>query len=83
MTPVRGGGGGGGGGLSPYQYASLVMRQQENEMSAQQKAAQMASQGSSPVDVIGIYNSLTAEDESLDPRVAASLATAQARNMGR
>jgi hypothetical protein len=42
MTPVRGGGGGGGGGLSPYQYASLVMRQQENEMSAQQRAAQMA-----------------------------------------
>lgn len=42
MTPVSGGGGGGGGGLSPYQYASLVMRQQENEMSAQQKAAQMA-----------------------------------------
>lgn len=42
MTPVRGGGGGGGGGLSPYQYASLVMRQQENDMSAQQRAAQMA-----------------------------------------
>jgi hypothetical protein len=41
MTPVSGGGGGGGG-ISPYQYASLVMRQQENEMSAQQKAAQMA-----------------------------------------
>lgn len=42
MTSVGGGGGGGGGGLSPYQYASLVMRQQENDMANQQKAAQMA-----------------------------------------
>ena len=42
MTPVSGGGGGGGGGLSPYQYASLVMRQQEQDMSAQQAAAKMA-----------------------------------------
>ena len=83
MTPVSGGGGGGG--LSAYQHASLRMRQQENDMANQQAAAKMmmASQGRAPVDVIGIYNSLTAEDESLDPRVAASLATAQARNLGR
>lgn len=36
-----GGGGGGGGGLTPYQMATLRMRQDENRMEAEQKAAEM------------------------------------------
>jgi hypothetical protein len=40
MTPVSGGGGGGGG-LTPYQAASLRLRESENRMSAEQKAAEM------------------------------------------
>jgi hypothetical protein len=77
-----GGGGGGGGGLSPYQYASLVLRQQENDMANQQAAAKMlmGGQGSAPVDVIGMYNDLVAQ--GTDPRVAQGLASSQARYMG-
>jgi hypothetical protein len=40
MTPVSGGGGGGGG-LTPYQAASLRLRESENRMAAEQKAAEM------------------------------------------
>ena len=38
---VSTGGGGGGGGLSAYQAASLRLREQENRMEAEQKAAEM------------------------------------------
>jgi hypothetical protein len=37
-----GGGGGGGGGLSPYQYASLMMKGQENEFNRQKAAQEFA-----------------------------------------
>lgn len=36
-----GGGGGGGGGLTPYQAASLRLRESENRMAAEQKAAEL------------------------------------------
>ena len=41
MVSTGGGGGGGGGGLTPYQMATLRMRQDENRMAAEQKAAEM------------------------------------------
>lgn len=80
-----GGGGGGGGGLSPYQYASLKLKQMGMDQDAQISAAKLAASsapkaGRAPVDVIGIYNNLVAG--GTDPAVAQKLAAVQAANMG-
>jgi hypothetical protein len=64
MTPVSGGGGGGGG-ISPYQYASLVMRQQENDMSAQQAAARLAQPQAPVVDRQAILNQVAGNNAGL------------------
>ena len=55
MTPVSGGGGGGGG-LTPYQMATLRMRQEENDMANQQAAAKMLASQRPAVDRQAILN---------------------------
>jgi hypothetical protein len=79
MTPVRGGGGGGGGGLNPYQYASLVLRQQEQDMSAQQAAAKLAGSGTSrpSVDWNALYNE--GKEANMDDKTAIAYANSRAK----
>ena len=58
MTPVSGGGGGGGG-ITPYQMASLRLRQEENDMAAQQAAAKMLTSQRPAVDRQAILNQVS------------------------
>jgi hypothetical protein len=58
MVSTGGGGGGGGGGLSAYQAASLRLREQENRMEAEQKAAEMASRPA-PVNRQALLNQIS------------------------
>jgi hypothetical protein len=65
MTPVSGGGGGGGGGLSPYQYASLVLKQQAQDAASQQAAAKMAASQRPTVDRQAILNQVAQNNAGL------------------
>lgn len=56
MVSTGGGGGGGGGGLSPYQYASLVLKQQQADAANQYNAAKLAASSRPPVDRQAILN---------------------------
>jgi len=70
-----GGGGGGGGGLTPYQMASLRLREQENIMAAEQKAAEMAGRPA-PVNRQAILNQISRNPDTANMTTSERLALA-------
>ena len=79
MVSTGGGGGGGAGGLSPYQYASLMMRGQENEFDRQRAAEEFAlkSQPKPSANFQSVYNSILKANPTMTPELAMRLAENQ------
>ena len=80
-----GGGGGGGGGLTPYQYATLRLREQEMGLDAERAAAELVAKqsGGSNINFQSMYNNILKQNPNMSPELAMQLAENQARYMSK